>query len=141
MNAVIDWQGNVRFHATSESGHTIVIDGAPEAGGENAGVRPMELMLLGVGGCSSFDVVTILKKGREDVTGCRAELRAERAEEPPRVFTAITMHFVVTGRNLNPGKVARAVELSAEKYCSASIMLARGGVKIHHTYEVIEASE
>lgn len=138
MEAVIDWQGNVRFNATSGTGHTIVLDGAVDAGGEDAGARPMELVLMGVGGCSSFDVVTILKKGREDVTGCKCVLHAERADEPPRVFTVVTMHFVVTGRNLNESKVARAVELSAEKYCSASIMLMRGGVNVQHTYEVVQ---
>lgn len=138
MEAIIDWQGDVKFHATSESGHTLILDGAPDAGGQNAGPRPMELVLLGVGGCSSYDVVTILKKGRENVTGCKCVLSAERADEPPRVFTTITMHFVVSGQNLNAAKVARAVELSAEKYCSASIMLMRGGVSIQHTYEIVQ---
>ncbi len=141
MEAVIDWQGDVRFHATSGSGHTITLDGPPDAGGQNAGARPMELLLMGVGACSAYDVVTILKKGREDVEGCKAVLKAERAPEPPKVFTEITMHFIVTGTNLNDAKVARAVELSAEKYCSASIMLTRAGVDIQHTYEVIQAEK
>jgi len=138
MEAVVEWQENVRFAVESGTGHTIVVDGPTDAGGDNAGPRPMELVLMGVGACSAYDVVTILKKGREDVTGCRAILKAERAESPPKVFTSITMHFVVSGRGLTESKVARAVELSAEKYCSASIMLGRAGVDIQHTYEVVE---
>ncbi len=141
MEAVIDWQGEVKFHATSGSGHTITLDGPPDAGGKNAGARPMELLLMGLGACSAYDVVTILKKGRQDVEGCQAVLKAVRAAEPPKVFTEITMHFIVTGRDLNESKVARAVELSAEKYCSASIMLSRAGVQIEHTYEVIQAEK
>ena len=137
MEAVIEWQHDVKFHATSGSGHTIVVDGPPDAGGQNAGARPMELVLMGLGACSAYDVVTILEKGRQKVTGCKAVLKADRASEPPKVFTDVTMHFVVSGEDLNEQKVARAVELSADKYCSASIMLSRGGVNIVHTYEIV----
>jgi putative redox protein len=139
MKAEIEWKGDVRFEARSESGHVITLDGAPEAGGQNAGPRPMELVLMGTGACSSFDVVLILKRSREDVTGCVAQLIAERAETEPKVFTHVRMHFVVTGRNLSPDKVKRAVDLSAEKYCSASIMLGRAGVAMEHSFEIREA--
>lgn len=141
MKAEIVWESGVKFRAESGSGHSLTIDGAVEAGGENAGPRPMELVLIGVGACSSYDVVTILRKQRQEVASCVAKLEAERAEEPPRVFTRVRMHFVVSGRDLTPEKVARAVELSAEKYCSASIMLARGGVEIEHSYEIVETGE
>lgn len=140
MQATLEWNQGVQFSATSGSGHTITIDGAPEAGGQDAGPRPMELVLIGAGACASFDVVTILKKGREQIEGCRVELSATRVEEPPRVFEQIKMHFIVSGAGLTESKVARAVALSAEKYCSASIMLTRGGVNIEHSYEVIDTS-
>lgn len=139
MHAIIEWQGRVRFTATSGTGHTISVDGPPEAGGENAGVRPMELVLMGLGSCSSFDVVTILEKSRQAVTGCTAELTAERSGEAPQVFTRVHLHFRVSGRDLDPRKVARAVALSADKYCSAAIMLARGGVAISHDFEIVDA--
>lgn len=140
MQATIRWQGNVCFEAESGSGHTILIDGPPDHGGENRGPRPMETLLLGMGGCASFDVVHILRKSRQDITDCRCEIQAERAEdEVPAVFTRIHLHFVVTGNNLKENQVRRAVELSAEKYCSASIMLARAGVEITHSY-VVEAA-
>lgn len=139
MKAEITWTGAVSFEASSGSGHTIRVDGPPEAGGQDGGARPMELVLMGVGACSSYDVVEILRKGREQVTGCVARLEAERAEDYPRVFTRIHLHFEVTGRGLTESKVARAVSLSAEKYCSASIMLARGGVEITHSYAVVES--
>lgn len=137
MRAEINWTGDVRFEATSGSGHTVTLDGPPDSGGQNAGPRPMELMLMGLGGCAAYDVVHILGRSREDVTGCRAVLEAERADEPPRVFTRVNLHFVVKGRGLDPRKVERAVHLSAEKYCSASIMLSRGGVEITHSFEVV----
>lgn len=140
MQAEINWDGDVRFKATSGSGHTITLDGPPESGGDNAGARPMELVLMGVGACASYDVVTILKKGRQDVASCSARITAERAEEPPRVFTKISMHFIVSGQDLTESKVARAVALSAEKYCSASIMLTRGGVDIEHSYEIVASA-
>lgn len=141
MKASIRWAGAVRFEATAGSGAELTLDGPPESGGVNAGARPMELVLLGVGGCASYDVIHILKKGRHDVTDCVCTLDAERAPEPPKVFTRIHMHFVVTGRDLSDKAVARAVQLSAEKYCSASIMLSRGGVDIVHTHEVVQAGE
>lgn len=139
MQAEISWQGDVRFDARSGSGHTIALDGPPESGGQNAGARPMELVLMGVGACSAYDVVHILGRMREDVVDVVARLDADRAPEPPQVFTAVRMHFIVTGRSLKPKNVERAVKLSAEQYCSASIMLARGGVRIEHTFEIIEA--
>jgi len=139
MKGTIRWAGDVKFEAESGSGHTIVIDGPPEYGGQNQGVRPMELMLLGVGGCSSFDVMHILKKARQDVTDCVAQIEAERVDAVPAVFSRIHLHFVVTGRKLKEPQVKRAVELSAEKYCSASIMLSKAGVEITHSYEVKEA--
>jgi putative redox protein len=141
MKAEIEWKGAVRFLATSGSGHSVDLDGPEASGGVNAGVRPMEMVLMGVGGCASYDVVHILKKGRQEVTGCVARVEAERAPEAPKVFTRLHMHFVVSGRGLTEGRVARAVELSAEKYCSASIMLGRGGVEITHSFEVVEQGE
>ena len=136
MKATIRWAGKVKFEAESGSGHTVMIDGPPDHGGENQGVRPMELMLLGVGGCSAFDVMHILKKARQDVTDCVTEVSAERVDEEPAVFKSIHLHFVVTGNNLKEAQVKRAVSLSAEKYCSASIMLSRAGVAVTHSHEV-----
>lgn len=132
------WIENVTFLAESESGHTVVMDGPPSAGGRNIGIRPMELVLLGVGGCTSFDVVSILQKARQDITDCVAEIAAERADEVPSVFTKIHFHFVVTGNNLKEAQVKRAIDLSAEKYCSASIMLGKAGVVITHDFEIKE---
>lgn len=140
MHAEIHWHDKVHFTASAGSGHTVAIDGPPDAGGENRGFRPMELVLVGLGGCSSFDVVNILTKARQNVVDCVTLLDAERAADVPHVFTRIHLHFRITGRDLDERKVARAVELSAEKYCSASIMLRRGGVEITHDYEVIDAS-
>ena len=139
MKATVDWTGNASFKATSGSGHSVQLDGPPDHGGENLGPRPMELLLMGVGGCSSFDVMSILKKSRQDVTACHAELEAERADEVPAVFTRIHLHFVVTGRNLKEKQVERAVGLSADKYCSASIMLGKAGVAITHSFEIRES--
>jgi putative redox protein len=139
MKATVDWSGNASFKATSGSGHSVQLDGPPDHGGENLGPRPMEMLLMGLGGCSAFDVMSILKKSRQDVTACHAELEAERADAVPAVFTRIHLHFVVTGRSLKENLVKRAVSLSAEKYCSASIMLEKAGVEISHTYEVHEA--
>jgi len=138
MKATIDWVGNASFRATSGSGHSVQMDGPPDHGGEDLGPRPMEMLLMGLGGCSSFDVMSILKKSRQDVTDCHAELEAERADTVPAVFTRIHLHFVVTGRNLKENQVKRAVSLSAEKYCSASIMLEQAGVEISHSHEVRE---
>lgn len=137
MKASVKWINNVTFLAESESGHTVVIDGPESAGGRNIGIRPMELVLLGVGGCTSFDVISILQKARQKVTDCVAQITAERADEIPSVFTKIHFHFVVTGNNLKEAQVKRAIDLSADKYCSASIMLGRGGVEITHDYEIL----
>lgn len=138
MRSKISWVDNVHFRANTESGHEIDIDGPPDSGGQNRGARPMELMLLGLGGCTSFDVVSILRKGRQSITGCEAEIEAERAQDDPRVFTRIHVHFTIRGHDVNPDKVQRAIELTARKYCSASIMLERGGVAISHDFEIID---
>lgn len=138
MKARIQWTGEATFLAESGSGHVVVMDGPPEHGGRNLAVRPMEMVLMGLGGCSSFDVVSILKKARQPIEACEAFLEAERATEDPKVFTRVHLRFVVKGRGLKESQVKRAVELSAEKYCSASIMLTRGGVEITHAYEIVE---
>ena len=138
MKAHIKWVDGAMFLGESGSGHTIVMDGPEEAGGRNMGVRPMETVLIGLGGCASYDVVSILKKGRQDIRDVHTVLEAERADSEPKVFTRIHVHFVVTGKQLKEAQVKRAVELSAEKYCSASIMLGRGGVEITHDYEIVE---
>jgi putative redox protein len=138
MKARVKWIENVCFMGESETGHAVVLDGAPEAGGRNLGMRPMEMLLISMGACSSFDVVTILKKARQPVTDCVAELQAERADEVPKVFTKIHVRFVVTGKGLNQVQVERAVKLSAEKYCSASIMLGKAA-EITHDFQIIEA--
>ncbi len=136
MKARIKWAENASFIAESGSGHALVVDGPPEIGGRNLGPRPMELVLMGVGACSAVDVTLILKKARQQVTDCWVELEAQRAETEPKVFTTIHLHFVVVGRDLAENHVKRAVQLSAEKYCSASIMLGRGGVRIEHSHEI-----
>lgn len=136
MEANVTWKEAVTFTARSGSGHEITIDGPPDSGGRNAGMRPMELMLLGLGGCAAFDVVHILRKGRAAVSSCEARVTAQRAESDPKVFTDIHLHFTVAGDNLTAKKVARAVELSAKKYCSASIMLRRAGVVVTHGFEL-----
>lgn len=136
MKARIKWVENVTFIAESGSGHAVVIDGAPESGGRNLGVRPMEMVLMGMGGCTAFDVIHILRKGRQVVTDCVAEIDSERATEDPKVFTKIHIHFVVKGRGLTEQAVSRAINLSAEKYCSASIMLGKTAV-ITHDFEII----
>ena len=132
------WQGEAAFLAKSGSGHEVMMDGPPDHGGQNRGVRPMEMVLLGMAGCSTFDVMSMLKKGRQDVSDCVCDVDAERADAVPAVFTSIHLHFRVTGNHLKEKQVARAVQLSAEKYCSASIMLEAAGVKITHSYEVVE---
>jgi putative redox protein len=136
MNATIKWVDGVMFLGESASGHSIVMDGAPDQGGRNMGSRPMEMVLMGLGGCASFDVMTILKKGRQQVSGCKTELKAERVDAVPAVFSKIHLHFIVSGSNLKEAQVKRAVELSAEKYCSASIMLGAAGVEMTHSYVV-----
>lgn len=130
----------VTFLGESESGHAIVMDGPPDGGGRNLGPRPMETVLLGTGGCTAYDVVHILRKGRHPVTDCAVEIDADRASEDPKVFTRIHFHFKVTGRGLKPEVVERAIHLSAEKYCSASIMLAKTAT-ITHDFELIEAPQ
>jgi putative redox protein len=140
MKVRIKWVEDVTFVGESASGHAVVMDGPPENGGRNLGPRPMEMLLLGMGGCTAFDVVHILKRARQPVSDCVVELEAERAEQPPKVFTRIHAHFVISGRGLAENQVKRAVELSAEKYCSASIMLGKTA-KITHDYEIIETSD
>ncbi len=139
MKSRIKWIQDVMFVGESGSGHSVIMDGAPEAGGRNLGFRPMEMLLLGLGGCSAFDVMMILKRGRENVTDCVVELEAQRAETDPKVFTKIAMHYIVTGRALDRKKVERAVSLSAEKYCSASAIIAKTA-QIEHTIEIVEAA-
>lgn len=136
MHATVKWVDGAQFIGESGSGHSIVMDGPPDHGGRNLGVRPMEMLLLGLGGCSSFDVMSILTKARQAVSDCRVELEAERAEGVPSPFTKIHMQFIVTGKDLKEAQVKRAVELSATKYCSASIMLEAAGVAITHSYEI-----
>ena len=137
MKARIKWVENVSFIAESGSGHALVMDGAPEGGGRNMGPRPMEVVLMGTGGCTAYDVVHILRKSRAPVTDCVVEIDAERAEEDPKVFTKIHFHFIVTGNGLKPAQVERAVHLTAEKYCSASIMLGKTAA-ITHDFEIRE---
>lgn len=139
MQASVTWRDHMTFDARSGSGHDLVLEPGAAHGGRDLGPSPMELVLLGVGGCSSVDVVSFLRKMRQDVTDCRCELTAERADDTPAVFTSIHLHFVVAGSDLSETKVARAVALSADKYCSASIMLGRGGVAISHSHEVVAA--
>ncbi|NOT13249.1 MAG: OsmC family protein [Methylococcaceae bacterium] len=138
MQATIKWVDGVMFIGESGSGHAVVMDGPPDHGGRNMGIRPMEMLLLGLGGCSSFDVVQILQKGRNNIVSCVTELTAERVDEVPSVFSKIHLHFVVSGHELKTSAVERAVKLSAEKYCSAAIMLGKAGVNITHDFEVIE---
>ncbi|SFN38940.1 putative redox protein [Formivibrio citricus] len=138
MKVRLKWVEDASFLAQSESGHAVLMDGPTEGGGRNLGPRPMEMLLMGTAGCSAYDVVHILKKGRADIRDCVVNVDAERATEDPKVFTRIHLHFAVTGKALKPELVARAVKLSAEKYCSASIMLGKTA-QITHDYEVIEA--
>ena len=139
MSARIKWVENVMFVAESGTGHAIVLDGAAESGGKNLGMRPMELMALGVGSCSSYDVVTILKKARQKITSCEAEISSKRVDSIPAVFESIHLHFKVAGSELSEKQVERAIELSADKYCSASIMLKNAGVVVTHDFEIIDA--
>tara|TARA_B110000444_G_C18359941_1_gene375548 strand:- start:66 stop:500 length:435 start_codon:yes stop_codon:yes gene_type:complete len=140
MKAKVKWVDDLMFVAESGSGHAIVLDGAIENGGRNKGMRPLELMALSVGSCSSYDVVTILRKARQKVASCEVEVTAKRADAVPAVFESIHLHFQVSGENLKRDHVERAVVLSAEKYCSASIMLSNGGVVVTHEFELIEVS-
>ena len=135
MNTRVKWLDNMSFVGESPSGHSVVMDGPPEAGGRNLGIRPMEMLLLGLGGCSSFDIVSMLKKGKQDLVDCEVEISAQRADSEPKVFTKIHLHFVISGNELSEKRVARAIELSAEKYCSASIMLGKTA-EVTHDYEI-----
>jgi putative redox protein len=138
MKARVKWIDGVAMLGESGSGHGVVMDGPPEMGGRNVGVRPMEMLLIGMGGCTEFDVLLILRKARQAVTDCVVELEADRAESDPKVFTRIHAHFVLTGRDLDPRQVERAIKLSAEKYCSASIMLGATAV-VTHDFEIRDA--
>lgn len=140
MKARIKWVENAAFVGETGSGHGVVIDGSPDIGGRNLGARPMELLLMGVASCSAMDVVYILNRARQPIVDCVVEAEAERAEHPPRVFTAIHLHFVVVGDDLNPTQVERAVRLSAEKYCSASIML-KEAASVTHDFEIRSATQ
>ena len=137
MKSRIKWLDHMTFVGESPSGHSVVMDGAPDAGGRNLGVRPMEMLILGLGGCTSFDVVSILRKSRQSLVECEVEIEAERADEVPKVFTRIHLHFIVKGNQLDEKKVAKAIELSAEKYCSASRMLEKTA-EITHDFEIVE---
>lgn len=136
----VTWQGDATFEGRSHQGHRLLMDGPPEFGGKNQGPRPMEMLLLGLGGCASFDVVHFLKKARESVTACNVEIRAERSQNVPSVFTTIHLHFEVSGVDLKKKTVERMVRLSAEKYCSASIMMARAGAQVTHSYTIIPSA-
>jgi putative redox protein len=138
MKTRVNWIENVMFVAESDSGHAIVVDGVSADGGQSMGMRPMELMALGVGSCSSYDVVTILKKAKQSVTACEAEVTAERVDGTPATFESIHLHFKITGFDLSEKHVQRAIELSANKYCSASIMMKNAGVKVTHDFELHE---
>lgn len=135
MKVRIKWVENVCFVGESESGHALVMDGAPDGGGRNLGPRPMETVLIGTGGCTAYDVVHILRKARAPVSDCVVEIAAERAPEDPKVFTSIHLHFIVSGKGLKAQQVERAIQLSAEKYCSASIMLGKTA-QITHDFEL-----
>jgi len=140
MKANINWIGGAAFVGESASGHRLIMDGPPEGGGRNLGPRPMETLLLGMGACSSYDVVSILAKARQEVEDCQLEITSKRAETEPKVFTEIHLHFIVTGKNLKDKQVDRAINLSAEKYCSASIMLGKTA-KITHNYTIYESDD
>ena len=137
MNISVKWIDGMLMVGKSDSGHAIVMDGPPEIGGENLGIRPMEMLLLGMAGCTMIDVVSTLKKMREDVVDCQTQVSADRSEEYPKVFTNINVHFILKGKQLNPSKIDKAIKLSAEKYCSASIMIGKTAV-ITHDFEIIE---
>lgn len=137
MKASVKWVEDITFMGETGSGHAIIIDGPPDHGGRNRGMRPMELLLLGMGGCTAVDVIEILRKGRQQVTDCVVDISAERADSVPKVFTRIHAHYRISGRGLKEAQVRRAVALSAEKYCSASIMLGKTA-EISHDFEIIE---
>jgi putative redox protein len=138
METLVKWAGGAAFIGLSSGGHAVVMDGPHEGGGRNLGPRPMEMLLMSMGACSNYDVVSILKKSREDITSCDVRIIANRATEHPRIFTDIHLQFIVSGRGIREKNVRRAIELSAEKYCSASIMLG-ATANITHDYEILEA--
>lgn len=140
MKAHIRWQDGMSFMAESGSGHKILMDGPPEAGGQNLGPRPMEMLLMGTGGCAAVDVMLILKKSRQEVSDCAVEIKAERAPKDPKVFTRIHFHFILSGKKMRPEHIERAINLSAKKYCSASIMLSKTA-ELTHDFEIIETED
>jgi putative redox protein len=139
MKASVHWKGKMSFEGRSASGHSVIMDGSPDIGGENRGPRPMEMLLLGLGGCTAIDVMLILNKGRQNVTDCVVHIDAERAPAEPKVFMKIHVHFVVSGRKVDPKRVEKAIQLSAEKYCSASIMLGKTA-QMSHDFEIVEVA-
>lgn len=139
MEVRVSWAGGAAFIGETAGGHKVVMDGPPEGGGRDLGARPMEMLLLGTGACSGYDVVSILKKARQEIIDCKTHLTAQRADSIPGVFTSIHIHFIVTGQELNEKQVERAVNLSAEKYCSASIMLGKTA-KISHSFEILKTA-
>jgi putative redox protein len=140
MKCRVKWLDHMSFVGESDSGHSVVMDSGPASGGRDLGIRPMEMLLLGLGGCTSIDVVSILHKSRQQISDCEVEIEAERAADVPKVFTKIHVHFIVSGRGLDPVKVARAVELTSTKYCSASLMLGKAA-EITHDFEVVELDQ
>lgn len=138
MKTTVKWVENAMFLGESGSGHAVVMDGPEDHGGRNMGIRPMEMLLLGLGGCTSFDVMSILQKQRLDIRDCIADIEAQRADAVPAVFTSIHIHFTVKGKGLRENAIERAIKLSAEKYCSASIMLEKSDVKITHSFSIVE---
>ncbi len=138
MKAQVKLRSDVCFEATTGTGHTVIMDGPEESGGKNQGSRPMEMLLVGMGGCTAYDVVTILRKGRQELDNCVLEIDSKRADEPPKVFTKIHLHYKLTGKDLQAAKVERAINLSTEKYCSATIMLAKTA-EVTHSYEIISS--
>lgn len=137
MRARVKWVEDASFLGMTDSSHAVLMDGPPDAGGRNLGPRPMEMLLLGAGGCTAFDVVAILKKSRQPVSGCEVSIEAERADKEPKVFTKMHFHFTVRGKGVKPEQVEKAIKLSAEKYCSASIMLGKSA-EITHDFEIVE---
>ncbi len=137
MNVRVKWLDHMSFVGETGSGHSVVMDGAPDAGGRNLAARPMEMVLVGMGGCTAFDVVMILQKARQPIDDCIVEISAERADEVPKVFTKIHAHYIVKGRGLSEKQVEKAIKLTAEKYCSVSIMLA-ATAEVTHDFEIIE---
>jgi len=136
METQLKWAGNAAFVGKASSGHTVVMDGPAEGGGRNLGPRPMEMLILGMGACSTYDVVSILKKSRQEITDCEIKITSQRADSDPKIFTDIQLHFIVSGKDLKEKQVERAIKLSAEKYCSASIMLGKTA-NITHDFEII----